>query len=227
MTDIITALPTFRYKSHVLNSWERANDADFFRNIHPGTSLFWDAVRELALLENAHRDALMIQRDLDHATALAQNNERPATPEEVTEATAVRKAEGLGASPEQLTRLRALIQSERELMQLKRKLNEPEEITAYDERIRPMLVDLAHLAEERGFCSEFDLVLEHIGAPSRAELGGGTPGHVHVDVTISVTVDVEDTENVDLSIGEVREAVFQALRDGDDLSYETGTTCTD
>lgn len=89
------------------------------------------------------------------------------------------QARTIGATDEQLARLRALVSAEREnvrmareIIELRDRLNQyrDEQISSYDERIRPMLEDLAELAERRGFCSEFDLVLDHIGAPSRDEL---------------------------------------------------------
>lgn len=129
----------------------------------------------------SHAAAMSEEVERSHVLALADpQNERRATAEEVSDSKEEREVRTLGATPEQLARLRALVTSERDALRLSREvstlqgritslLSDP--IRGDDERIRPLLEEVAVKAEERGFCSEFDLVLDLIGSPwSRTEL---------------------------------------------------------
>ena len=195
-----------------------------------------------------YEEALSIQRDLDHETANLENVRRAlATDAQARQSEAPteevkieRAARDSGATPEQLARLRALVTAERESIRQAREIESlraevnrlsNEGITKYDPRIEPMLRDLAELANERSFCSEFDLVLDHIESLlSREELAPqAQSGHVHVTITMEVTIGVDDIEDFDLD----NEEIVSALRNGDigqllrDGSWETGNVCSD
>lgn len=134
----------------------------------------------------------------------------------------------LGASTEQLARLRALVQTEREALTLRRDVQtlqsrvyrlENEEITGDDPRLLPLLTRVAAEAEERSFCSEFDYVLDMMGAPSRAELAPERDYSVEVRIEVEpyYTTVVVTARNADEAMAEVAEWSESDLIDGIDI----------
>lgn len=173
-------------------------------NVWSGTS--WDATGRSFNLDadSGYNSASKTIRDEAYAMhALRRPGFTPAVaPDESKDEGA---ASGLGATPEQLTRLRALVSSERDAIRLARENTQLRgdverlssgSITSYDDRLRPMMEDLAALAADRGFCSEFEVVLDHIGAPSREELTPSRSYDVRIRVEGYTTITVE-AANID------------------------------
>ncbi len=169
----------------------------------PGTLSYW--VRETAYRENETRSTV-----------------------DSTDFKLEAEATAVGATAEQLQRLRSLAEDSRDLIRVRRELEEArtrlaalesDEITRYDERIRPMLEDLAALAERRGFCGEFDLVLEHIGAPSREDLKP-TPTTFRYCLDVVLHVDLTGDEDEDMT-DLIRRAIYDLDRSAIDVKDYT------
>jgi hypothetical protein len=203
--------------------------------VHDRVAQFMGEAWDEADYENRWIDAHAenMRRDLARLTSPVVIVESP-----TDEVKIERAARELDATPDQLARLRVLVQAERDLVRVQRERDDLlverdrlalESIERYDPRMRPMLEDLARLAVERSFCSEFDLVLDHIGGPSRDELNPRiTSGHHHVTVTLSIPIEVDDVEND----GVDREDIMSYLQGGefteDEIHDWTVTeTCTD
>lgn len=118
-----------------------------------------------------------------------RRNERPATAEEVKEVTAARE---LGATPEQLARIRTILEERnaatRELSSLRSQVAalQGEDIQGDDPRLIPFWVSAAREATAAGYCPEYDRIAQMAGGPSRDDLAEA--GHLTDTYRVRVRV---------------------------------------
>lgn len=126
---------------------------------------------------------------------------------------AQRQAELLGASADQRAKLRTIVEeratAQRELAAARAeiaRLSGP--VAADDDRLTPIWVSAAEEANRQGYCSVYDGIAQHVGAPSRDELSEmGYLSHdyrveVRFEGTTYITVEAASAEE---AISEVRD----------------------
>lgn len=96
----------------------------------------------------------------------------------------------------------------------------------YDERLRPMFVNAARVANAAGFCSEYDRIARAVGAPERNEILAEETAEFNLSVevtytmrrTITMRIEApynadEDWDLFDLDSSEVEQALDAELRE--------------
>lgn len=124
------------------------------------------------ILEDAYAEEV----SRSEALAYAENdtrNERLASPNEIKEVTAAR---ALGATTEQLARIRAILEERNTALNrasaLQERVNalQGEEIMGDDPRLLQFWIKAAREATDAGYCPEYDRIADAAGGPTRNEL---------------------------------------------------------
>lgn len=167
----------------------------------------------VSILEEAY--ALNLQHD--EANAYIENdrrNERMATADEIKEVTAARE---LGATPEQLRRIRGILEERNDALASVQRLQREVErlsgdVKGDDPRLITFWVTAAREATAAGYCPEYDRIAEMAGGPSRETLTeqGHLTNTYRVIVAVTAYHEVEvnaatSGEAVDLAVEEVEE----------------------